>query len=133
MKKVFTNFGLNFLVLCFAFGLKASGQTLVNGNVLDDTGKPFPFANVLLLNAPDSALVKGMLSGENGSYHFENIKSGAYLVSISAVGYKQAYSKAFSVEANKSAVQVNTLVLAGSNKELKEVSVVAAKPLFEQH
>ncbi|WP_190277471.1 TonB-dependent receptor domain-containing protein [Adhaeribacter rhizoryzae] len=115
------------------FSLQASGQTLINGQVQEESGKAFPFANVLLLSAHDSALVKGMLSGETGLYRFENVKPGPYLVSISAVGYKQTYSKTFTIHSEKQVIQLNTLVLAGRTRELQEVSVTEKKPLLEQH
>ena len=133
MNKSATKLSLFFLVLSFALCKSAAGQTVINGRIQENSGKPFPFANVLLLSAQDSALVKGMLSGENGLYQFENIKPGSYLVSTSAVGYKQTYTKSFLIEAGKPALQLHALVLEGSSRELQEVAVMAAKPLLEQH
>ncbi len=58
-----------------------SAQYRVYGKVIDSTGKPLPNANVLSLNSKDSALVKGMLTNEAGTFAFENI-STAIIVSV---------------------------------------------------
>ncbi len=110
----------------FGWSMNVSGQTLVHGQVQETMGNPFPFANVLLLSAQDSVLVKGMLSGETGSYRFENVKPGSYLVATSAVGYQQTYSKSFTINSQPGTLQINTLVLAGKDKALQEVAVIAA-------
>ncbi|MGV3587865.1 MAG: TonB-dependent receptor domain-containing protein [Adhaeribacter sp.] len=133
MSKYSTQVSLSFFLLSWLINSNAFGQTIIKGNVQEESGKPFPFANVLLLNAQDSALVKGTLSGETGLYRFENIKPGSYLIASSAVGYKQTYSKFFLIEAGESTYQLNALVLKGSARELQEVSVMAKKPLLEQH
>src|SRR5688572_24944304 len=98
MPKYSTQVSLSFILLSWLLNFNVFGQTIINGKVQEESGKPLPFANVLLLNAKDSALVKGILSAETGSYRFENIKPGSYLVASSAVGYKQTYSKFFQLE-----------------------------------
>ena len=45
---------LLFLLILFCTGLRASAQT-VSGKVLDESKKPVPYANVVILSAGDSA------------------------------------------------------------------------------
>ena len=44
---------------------------IVSGKLVDETGQPLPFANVVLLSLPDSAFVSGTISGEDGSFTLE--------------------------------------------------------------
>lgn len=121
------------LLLNLLLAGSAFGQFKVTGKVQESKGSPFPFANVLLLSAHDSVMVKGMLANDQGTYYFENIKPGQYLVAASMVGYVKTYSSSFNLTNTSKAHQVKTLVLVEGNKELQQVEVVAQKPLFEQH
>jgi outer membrane receptor protein involved in Fe transport len=131
--KNFTHAWFILLFGCLHLSLSAFGQLNISGKVQESKGTPFPFANVLLLSSKDSALVKGLLTGDKGTYLFENIKPGNYLIAASMVGYKKTYSPSFSVTATQGTHQVKALILLEGNTQLKEVSVVAQKPLFEQH
>jgi hypothetical protein len=107
------------------------GYAQLSGKV-EGEGKPLPFANVLLLSAKDSSLVKGMVTNEVGLYTLENIPQGRYLVMASLVGYKKTYSVPFTIISNHDKVNQQALVLLPETYELKEVAVKAAKPIFEQ-
>lgn len=124
---------LIFLFSIFSFINFAFGQGQIVGKVQESRGTPFPFANVILLRAPDSVMVKGVISGENGAYIFENIKPGQYVVAASMVGFQKTYSPVFVLSPETGTHQVKTLVLLEGNKQLQSVEVVAQKPLFEQH
>ena len=43
----------------------------VTGQVSDQSGRPIPFANVLILAATDSALVTGGVTDESGAFRLE--------------------------------------------------------------
>lgn len=129
---------------CFTFRLRAFcticslilsipswSQTKITGHVRDRDGNGVPFANVLLLQARDSALVKGMVSSEAGAFELDHTQSGFYLVSASMVGHGKQYSAPFTVEADPGRLELPPLVLAEVVSQLGEVSVAAAKPLYE--
>jgi len=80
-----------------SFGL-AEAQSGVSGTVTDVKGLPLPTATVLLLNPADSSLFKGAITEEDGSYHFQNIPTATYILSVSMVGFKKHYSDQFEVE-----------------------------------
>lgn len=67
MKKLYFLFCL--LLGWMSFG-SVSAQT-VSGKLVDETGQPLPFANVVLLSLPNSAFVSGTISGEDGSFTLE--------------------------------------------------------------
>lgn len=104
----------------------------LSGNIIESSGKPLAFANVLLLNAKDSALVKGTVSKENGDFNFEKTRYGQYLVVASMVGYTKVYTPPFVVSAENHQIKLAKMVAEPSANQLKEVAVAAKKPLFEQ-
>ena len=106
-------------------------QSKVHGVVSDDKGKPIANATVLLLNHKDSSLIKGMLTNASGAYAFENVTAGKYRISSTHTGFKQVYSSSFDSDGLQN-VEVGTLHFSEAEVELKEVTVTAKKPLFEQ-
>ncbi|QJW90199.1 TonB-dependent receptor [Spirosoma taeanense] len=110
--------------------LQTFGQTTLNGAVRDGAGKPLPFASVALLNARDSSLAKGTASDQQGTYAFENVRAGQYIVRVSAVGYQKAHSNALDVAT--SPVAVPGMTLSEVTGKLAEVQVTAKKPFVEQ-
>lgn len=114
------------------FCLQVTGQHHLSGKVQEISGKGLPFANVLLLNANDSSLVKGMLTDEDGNYHLENPKKGQYRLLASTLGYRRAYSLLFTISDNRRDVVIPPLILIIASQQLNEVAVVAQKPLYEQ-
>jgi len=119
------------LVLSVSFAYaQTSGTGKVSGEILDEKAQPFPFVNVLLLNAKDSALVKGLASDDNGKFLFEQIAEGQYMTMVSMVGYQKEYSKVFKVA--NALVALPATTLKPDTKSLNEVTVVAKKPFIEQ-
>ena len=108
------------------------GQTQISGTVTDAAGMPLQAASVLLLNAKDSVLVKGQLSGNDGSYVLENVAGGTYRVGVSMLGYTYLLSDPFTVDDQMHRKMMGTMALQEDAAQLKEVSIVAKKPLFEQ-
>ena len=74
--KNFLAFFLLFLVSFFAFS-----QTRIEGKVVDESGIPLPFVNVIFLNSSE-----GTTSSENGDFYLESKKSYKAL-EISYIGY----------------------------------------------
>jgi hypothetical protein len=104
----------------------------IHGRVQDALGAPLPFATVLLLDAGDSSLVKGTVSGEKGDFRLDKVKVGTYLLTASLIGYTPAHGAAFTVGAADTRVVIPTLLLTQAVLQLQEISVQASKPLFEQ-
>jgi outer membrane receptor protein involved in Fe transport len=117
-------------LFCGWFFLQA--QSIIRGKVVDSTGKPVTNANVLLVNAKDSVLVKGRLTDQQGSYIFENIKAGIYLITATKTGNKPAYSKPFDVTDNGRNIDMGAIELERTDIVLAAVTVTAKKPLYEQ-
>ena len=58
------------LLFCMLMLLSSSQVIAQNlkGKVVDETGNPVSFANVVLLSRQDSSFVKGTISGEDGGF-----------------------------------------------------------------
>lgn len=119
---------LTSLLLCSA--LSALAQTTLNGQIRDGTGKPLPFVTVALLNARDSSVAKGTASDQQGTYAFENVRAGSYIVRATAVGYQKLHSTVLDVAIGPTSVPV--LALSEISGKLAEVQVTAKKPFVEQ-
>ena len=113
-------------------GLLASpavAQATVTGRVLD-AGGPLPGANVLVLAAADSALVRGGVTTADGTFAVDAVPADRYLVRASFVGY--APSDSAVVLADGERLGLGDIELAEGAARLGEVSVTGARPLFEQ-
>lgn len=98
----------------------------------ETNGQPLPFTNVLLRHVKDSSLVKGELSGQDGSATFDKISEGRYFIQATLMGYTAASTSAFSIDANHKLIQLPTLTLSQSSKTLQTVNVSAQKPFIER-
>ena len=119
-----------FYWLIFLFPILSFSQKTnnISGLVTDGQRKPIPFVNVLLLQQKDSSLVKGSVTKDDGTYLFEKIKQGNYLVMASIVGYSSSYSKPFIINSD---YNLEPLILS-EGEALEEVVVQAEKPLYSQ-
>lgn len=103
----------------------------ITGIALDATGKPQEFANVLVLQAKDSSLVKGAVTDADGHFEIDNFAQnteGGYFLQISMVGFKNFMSEKFTATADK---DFGSIKLQTLDQELKSVTVTARKPTFE--
>ncbi len=85
-------------MLCF-FSFESKTQSKIQGSVIDINGKGISNANVLLLRPKDSFLLKGAITDVGGSYSFQNISAGKYLVSASFMGFDLGTNGSYSLTA----------------------------------
>jgi len=74
------------LTLLSLNSLRTNAQGKISGQITDDKSKIVEFANVILLKSKDSMLVKGVLSDGSGSFEFDKIPLGEYLINIEYCG-----------------------------------------------
>ena len=113
------------LLLCFCY---YSSFSQVSGVVLDQNNNPLEFANVLLLNASDSTLIKGDITLDQGVYTFTDIENGQYFVEANMIGYDKAYSEIFTYKG--APITINSISV-NEGIQMEEVTVVGRKPLIE--
>ncbi|MBB6612704.1 TonB-dependent receptor [Pontibacter sp. Tf4] len=120
-------------LLLLVFTNLSAQQASIKGKVLDGAKNPVGYANVLLLHAADSSLVKGALSEESGSFMFDGIAAGKYRVVASMVGYARIMTPVLNITETSGTVQLDNLVLQQNSTALSEVVVEGQRPLIEQH
>ena len=116
----------------FTVAQNTSPVAAVLGQLLDEKGKPLDYATVSLLKAQDSSVVKGTLSNQGGSYTFDHIKPGAYIIKATVVGYTKAASSVFTLTDGSGKFTVPALKLLPASQSLNAVTITAAKPLIER-
>lgn len=122
-------------VLCVLIAVSnASAQqpapSNVSGKVIDETSKPLDYATVSLLKAADSSLVKTDLTSETGTFSFNGLKPGRYILSSMMMGYRKTMTEALELKEGSS--MIKNIVLTSELKNLQEVSVIAQKPFIER-
>lgn len=93
------------------------------GVVTDINDKPLEFANVILLKLPDSLIITGINTNQNGKYEIDNILYGKYIVKVQLIGYITAYSGEIDPDKNIQNITIDTLRLSQSSKHIKEVEI----------
>ena len=129
MKKIMT------LLTVLTLSIVSLAQTQtgkISGHVIDGNQKIIESATITLLRAKDSTVAKMGSANKDGNFEFEGIKEGKYLVSISAVGHKKVYSDIFEINAANSSIDLKTIELIPTSKDLTGVTVIGRKPLVEQ-
>ena len=112
-------------------GAMAQNAGKISGTILKNE-KPADGATVTLLRAKDSASVKFSAANKEGAFVFENIPNGNYLLSVTAVGSRKAWSSLFELSSQASTIQVPTINLIPVSKDLGDVTVTAKRALIEQ-
>ena len=105
-------------------------QNSIQGKVFDDQSIPLEFANVLLLQESDSSFVNGSMADIDGSFVFDDLKSGQYILEASMVGFESARIRGIALS-GQTRISVDSIVLT-SGVALNEIEVIARKPLYEQ-
>lgn len=114
----------NFFTLMMAIlvTITAVAQTFT-GRVVDETQAAIPFANVVLLNASDSAFVAGTTTGTDGRFSLA-CNAQRPILKITYLGYKTQVLEAVGTD-------LGTIVLEPEAAVLGEVVVKAQRPAFK--
>lgn len=118
------------LFLCT--GLSSYAQTAwLRGTVRAESGQAVDFATVTLLRASDSVAVKTEFTDAQGGFQLPLPPAGRYRVAASQVGYARAWSDVITLAGEEITLPALTLQ-PNQNTTLREVNVVAQKPLYER-
>ncbi|WP_339840777.1 TonB-dependent receptor [uncultured Maribacter sp.] len=112
MKNIFT---ATLILLC----LSIQGQeifTTISGAVNDNSGKPLPFASVVI-----DSLKLGVLTDDNGVFTINKVPKGKHKVVVSFVGYA-THSKTVEINENTIEIKIN-YALVENIENLDEVMV----------
>ena len=126
MRSIITT--ITFLLVAIASHAQQSASI---AGTINHLAKPIAAATVSLLNAKDSALVKVAVSDNEGSFQFEGINAGKFIVKVSAISFQPWYSAAFDLSEGSS-YKVPAASLVFADKKLKDVTVTSSRrPMIE--
>ena len=105
-----------------------SGSTFKVVGLLRDSiaGTPLAYANVAVLDAEDSSLIKGALANQNGYFEVEGVPQGKCLLRVFLFNYNMRYIP-FTVTNN---TNLGTLKLMPISTTLGEVTIKTEKPIY---
>lgn len=119
------------LIFLMILTLGYSQTTNLSGSIMSEDGQAIEFANILLLNASDSILVKGTISDSTGNYFLEAVKEGEYLISATLIGYETEYTESFIVNPMLKSKKIPDIIVQEGSVNLDEVVVSGQKPFME--
>jgi len=126
---------LHFIILMIfsnVLSAKEFAGTTIKGIILDNEKNALPFTTVILKNSSDSSLYKGEITNEKGEFNIENVKEGNYFLQVQVIGYEKFTKNNIEVSNNIPLIDVGTIVMATTAKELQTVTVAAEKPFIER-
>ncbi len=122
---------LQLLSICLATTSTLTAQTTLKSIVTDDKEQPIPYANVLLLNAKDSAFLKASITDDSGKWAMESVEKGTFLVKTMMTSFKTTVSEPIVVNGEKE-LNLPVTRLQTQSAELQTVEIVQKKPFLEQ-
>lgn len=111
------------------------GTTLkgkIKGKLKDSvTGENIGFATLVLRKAGGSTDLDGVLSEDNGSWHFDNVKTGKYDIIISFLGYQEKVLKSQETTLKNPDLDLGVVSLSPSAVLLDAVEIKEERSLIE--
>ncbi|MES2107817.1 MAG: TonB-dependent receptor [Bacteroidota bacterium] len=102
----------------------------VSGSVADSAAnRPIGLVTVVLQDPQTHAAVKSGLTKDDGSFSLKAPAGKTYQLALVFVGYS---TKLVNINSSSSDVDLGKLLLSSASSQLKEVSVIAARPLMKQ-
>ncbi len=118
----------NILLCCFAIAF-LNLQAQVKGRVTDaQSGSPLPYATISLFQLPDSLLVDGAISDEDGQFSL-NPKPASYFAKVESLGFEHFFIEEFEVK--KAPLDLGNIRLKAAAEQLEEVVVQAEKSTMQ--
>lgn len=111
-------------------GFTGKAQNIITGKVLEAAEIGIPFASVALLNANDSSIVKGAITGEDGIYKIRSIPTGNYFLSVTFIGYEKFIGSVFLFSGGT--FELEPITLVQSVQALNEVTVSGKRQVLER-
>ena len=121
--------GIQVFLIFISVAFTTNAQYSIKGKIVDDSNKIIPFANVLLYEEGENAPVVAIPANEDGTYLFENIAKGSYLIEVSSLGFKTKKSPVFKVLDTKKEYIFDFILEVD---QLDEVVVTSKKPTIKQ-
>ena len=104
----------------------------ISGKLIDkNTSQPVEYANVILFKMPDSVIVGGCVSVDNGAFKLEKLAYGKYSLKIQFIGYTPVVKSEIIVTENKPKIWIGNIEMVSKSDNIDEVTVTAKKNIVE--
>jgi hypothetical protein len=101
----------------------------IKGIIMDSSGtKPLAYATILLQNAKTKAPAKNFIANDDGGFEVSVPDTADYQLIIAFTGFE---NKTIEISRDKS-IDLGKISLSPTGKQLKEVTVVAVRPLIKR-
>ena len=118
------------LVHLTSFSSYVFAQTFtIKGLIKNPQNEGISFATIAVHNVSDSTLFKADIADENGGFKIAGVTKGKYFLKITTIGFIPFKSPAFEIVDEN--IDFQPFMLIPDTKQLKEVKVIASKPLIE--
>ena len=111
MKKV------SFILFILFFCMDISRGQEITGRLIGCDGESIGYAAVALFTLPDSTLVAGTISGEDGRFKISTPSVGTYMIRITALGHEPFFTMA------ESPCSIGDITMTASNNQLDAVVI----------
>ncbi|MGB1312604.1 MAG: TonB-dependent receptor domain-containing protein [Bizionia paragorgiae] len=118
---------ISIAILFASISALAQANYSISGKIVDELNQPIAFANVILMT-PDSELITGVSSLENGSFTIDNLMPDVYYLKVSFLGYK-SYEHELHISQEQT---LPIIVLKEDSETLSEVIITNRKPTLKK-
>lgn len=128
-------FSVHFLQAQFPGGGMQKGPELkgkITGTVIDSlTGQPIGYATLSITKKGSKIILDGILSEEDGSFTFSEVKTGSYDITISFLGYQDKKLEKVETTLKSPDTHLDKIILSPSTVLLEAVEITEDKALIE--
>jgi ferric enterobactin receptor len=104
----------------------------LKGKILDSEGKGLELVTVSLYQAKDTLLTSTTFTEKDGSYSFDKLSIGKYIIRASLMGYNTGQSPVIIFTGTGLPEPATIITLSPNSRQLKELNVTGRKAFVEQ-
>lgn len=105
---------------------------IITGKIFDEQSKQaMEYANIVLYNIRDSAIISGTITDTNGKFVLRDIKPGKYYLIANFIGYQKHTISDIRLNPKKQYVDLGVIKLSPATKNIDEVNVTADRARIE--
>jgi len=102
----------------------------ISGKVLAENNEALPYSLIKLINLADTLKVQEAAANLDGAFQFGDVTEGEYQIRVKMIGYQNYVS--LKIAFTGSDLQLPSIKMHSTAKQLSEVSIVSQKPFVER-
>nr|WP_237488102.1 outer membrane beta-barrel protein [Hufsiella ginkgonis] len=105
---------------------QTTNTVTLNGSVVNPAGRPVPSLTISLRS--DSAIIQRTVTSQTGSFQFNSVQAGTYIITAAGIGFKTMQTSKISVV---SAMKLPPLIVHPEAAQLREVAISRKPPALK--